>query len=186
MRGMTTRAPSSVHRGRPMTPPSPPTTTTTTTTTPADPSSGDPSRSLADVLGKRPTPASDPKSSASAKPPAKKAARAKPLSGPGITSFFGGGGKGGSGSDEDAPSRMPTRAEKFAADEAEEAAAIAAALAASEADEEDRRVKKAAAAEAAATAGRFRTGPIPRPRWCPPRRLRRRTRYWPERSRARA
>ena len=126
-------------------------TTTTTTTTPADPSSGDPSRSLADVLGKRPTPASDPKSSASAKPPAKKAARAKPLSGPGITSFFGGGGKGGSGSDEDAPSRMPTRAEKLAADEAEEAAAIAAALAASEADEEDRRVK-AAAAEAAATA----------------------------------
>ena len=126
-------------------------TTTTTTTTPADPSSGDPSRSLADVLGKRPTPASDPKSSASAKPPAKKAARAKPSSGPGITSFFGGGGKGGSGSDEDAPSRMPTRAEKLAADEAEEAAAIAAALAASEADEEDRHVK-AAAAEAAATA----------------------------------
>ena len=125
--------------------------TTTTTTTPADPSSGDPSRSLADVLGKRPTPASDPKSSASAKPPAKKAARAKPSSGPGITSFLGGGGKGGSGSDEDAPSRMPTRAEKLAADEAEEAAAIAAALAASEADEEDRHVK-AAAAEAAATA----------------------------------
>ena len=117
-----------------------------TTTTPAGPSSGDPARSLADVLGKRPTPASDPKSSASAKPPAKKAARAKPSTGPGITSFFGGGGKGGSGSDEDAPSRMPTRAEKLAADEAEEAAAIAAALAASEADEEDRRAKAAAAA----------------------------------------
>ena len=147
MRGMTTRAPSSLRRGRPIRRPVAP-----TTTTPAGPSSGDPARSLADVLGKRPTPASDPKSSASAKPPAKKAARAKPSTGPGITSFFGGGGKGGSGSDEDAPSRMPTRAEKLAADEAEEAAAIAAALAASEADEEDRRAKAAAAAAAATEA----------------------------------
>ena len=128
-----------------------PTTTTTTTTTTAGPSSGDPARSLADVLGKRSTPASDPKSSSSAKPPAKKAARAKPSVGLGIASFFGGGGEGGSGSDEDAPSRMPTRAEKLAADEAEEAAAIAAALAASEADEEDRRAKAAAAEAAAAT-----------------------------------
>ena len=88
-------------------PVAPTTTTTTTTTTTAGPSSGDPARSLADVLGKRSTPASDPKSSSSAKPPAKKAARAKPSIGLGIASFFGGGGEGGSGSDEDAPSRMP-------------------------------------------------------------------------------
>ena len=126
------------------------TTTTTTTTTPAGPG-GDPARSLADVLGKRSTPASDPKSVSAHKPPAKKPARAKASgSGPGIASFFGGKGHS-SGSDEEAqePPKMPTRAERLAADEAEEAAAIAAALAASEADEEDRRAKAEAANEEA-------------------------------------
>ena len=126
------------------------TTTTTTATTPAGPG-GDPARSLADVLGKRSTPASDPKSVSAHKPPAKKPARAKASgSGPGIASFFGGKGHS-SGSDEEAqePPKMPTRAERLAADEAEEAAAIAAALAASEADEEDRRAKAEAANEEA-------------------------------------
>ena len=123
---------------------------TATTTTPAGPG-GDPARSLADVLGKRSTPASDPKSVSAHKPPAKKPARAKASgSGPGIASFFGGKGHS-SGSDEEAqePPKMPTRAERLAADEAEEAAALAAALAASEADEEDRRAKAEAANEEA-------------------------------------
>ena len=126
------------------------TTATTTTTTPAGPG-GDPARSLADVLGKRSTPASDPKSVSAHKPPAKKPARAKASgSGPGIASFFGGKGHS-SGSDEEAqePPKMPTRAERLAADEAEEAAALAAALAASEADEDDRRAKAEAANEEA-------------------------------------
>ena len=124
--------------------------TTTTATTPAGPG-GDPARSLADVLGKRSTPVSDPKSVSAHKPPAKKPARAKASgSGPGIASFFGGKGHS-SGSDEEAqePPKMPTRAERLAADEAEEAAALAAALAASEADEEDRRAKAEAANEEA-------------------------------------
>ena len=122
----------------------------TTATTPAGPG-GDPARSLADVLGKRSTPASDPKSVSAHKPPAKKPARAKASgSGPGIASFFGGKGHS-SGSDEEAqePPKMPTRAERLAADEAEEAAALAAALAASEADEDDRRAKAEAANEEA-------------------------------------
>ena len=145
-------------------------TTTTTATTPAGPG-GDPARSLADVLGKRSTPASDPKSVSAHKPPAKKPARAKASgSGPGIASFFGGKGHS-SGSDEEAqePPKMPTRAERLAADEAEEAAALAAALAASEADEEDRRAKaEAANEEANGEANAQAESPQPAPEPAPP------------------